>query len=164
MHVTRSQFHIQFQSIPFFGKTTINKRIYSIRNTRVGSFRWPLWSLHPKSCFHPFIQVHCGAYLTLKMQLKFMSEEYNLVVSMMIFWILMIFHDFCIKMCYFADFSHDNVVLENGTSVYISSVISFESKCHFSILKIGTARTNTKICRTYFPTIRFWTTPLIPIF
>lgn len=109
MHVTRSQFHIQFQSIPFFGKTTINKRIYSIRNTRVGSFRWPLWSLHPKSCFHPFIQVHCGAYLTLKMQLKFMSEEYNLVVSMMIFWILMIFHDFCIKMCYFADFSHDNV-------------------------------------------------------
>ena len=56
---------------PFFGKTTINKRIYSIRNTRVGSFRWPLWSPHPKSCFHPFIQVHCGAYLTLKMQLYF---------------------------------------------------------------------------------------------
>ena len=42
-----------------------------------------------------------------------MSEEYNLVPSMMIFWILMIFHDFCIKMRYFADFSHDNVVPEN---------------------------------------------------
>ena len=120
---------------PFFGKTTINKRIYSIRNTRVGSFRWPLWSPHPKRCFHPFIQVHCGAYLTLKMQLKFMSEEYNLVPSMMIFWILMIFHDFCIKMRYFADFFPRQRRTRKRTSVYISSVISFESKCHFSILK-----------------------------
>ena len=133
----------------FFGKTTINKRIYSIRNTRVGSFRWPLWSLHPEKLFSSLYSSALWCIFDTKNAIKIyvrriQSGRFN--DDFLTF--ELIFHDFCIKMCYFADFSHDSY----QTSVYISSVIRFESKCHFSILKIGTARTNTKICRTYFPT------------
>ena len=50
-----------------------------------------------------------------------MSEEYNLVNDDFLNFEL-IFHDFCIKMCYFADFSHDNVVPKKTVQVYTYQV------------------------------------------
>ena len=146
----------------FFGKTTINKRIYSIRNTRVGSFRWPLWSLHPEKLFSSLYSSALWCIFDTKNAIKIYVRR---IQSGQWWFSELIFHDFCIKMCYFADFFPTTTSFVPDKCIHIKCNKVRIKMSFFNIKNRHGPNPNTKICRTYFPTIiRFWTTPLIPIF